>query len=154
MLLHLQINPKKHALMVLFVQIQVLLPSRPHFKNHKKTQPSFQERAYLSWAALSFITQSLWFTSIPALPSVWPQILLMHLGFRAGLAGNHPNHLVSVCRHVWWESWSSPCVRCHGAHATPSLEPSPYRGRARREGGVDGSGCPLLRCVIGALLHL
>lgn len=45
-------------------------------------------------------------------------------------------------------------VRCHGAHATPSLEPSRYRGRARREGGVDGSGCPLLRCVIGALLHL
>lgn len=150
-LLHLK--SYKHVLIILLVQFQVLLPSRPCWKSPNSSL--FRKAwVYLSWAVLSFITQSLWFTPIPALTNIWPRILLMHLEFKAGLAGNNlttSSLSAAICDK---NPDHHPLLRCP-RHTLAEL--SRYRGQARRRGSAGvlgalrrkhGGSCCLFSAVL------
>lgn len=115
-----------------------------------------EARVYLSWAALSFTTQSLWFTPLLALTNIWPQILLMHLEFKVGLAGNNPTTSSLSAAMCAENPDHHPLLQCP-RHTLAEL--SQYRVQARQRGSVGVLGtlrrkyegsCCLFCCVIGA----
>lgn len=119
-----------------------------------------EARVYLSWAALSFTTQSLWFTPLLALTNIWLQILLMHLEFKAGLAGNNPTTSSLSAAMCAENPDHHPLLQCP-RHTLAEL--SRYRVQARQRGSVGVLGtlrrkyegsCCLFSAVLLGLLHL